>query len=140
MIYRFFILIGFMFAFLMPNFATAVVANAFDMEDHAIVDSEEVDITTDGVVLNMDADAANVSSFDIAGIMLGMSFDDVQTLLNSLYDDDNTVLHLNNIKFEALKIMLSNISTPVLITYTYVFDKEKLLFSLARKGRNSFCL
>ena len=80
MIYRFFILIGFMFAFLMPNFATAVVANAFDMEDYAIVDSEEVDITTDGVVLNMDADAANVSSFDIAGIMLGMSFDDVYTL------------------------------------------------------------
>ena len=80
MIYRFFILIGFMFAFLMPNFATAVVANAFDMEDYAIVDSEESDITTDAVVLNMDADAANVSSFDIAGIMLGMSFDDVQTL------------------------------------------------------------
>lgn len=80
MIYRFFILIGFMFAFLMPNFATAVVANAFDMEDYAIVDSAESDITTDAVVLNMDANAANVSSFDIAGIMLGMSFDDVQTL------------------------------------------------------------
>ena len=80
MIYRFFILFGFMITFFMPDFATAVDANAFDMEDYAIVDSEEVDITTDGVVLNMDADAANVSSFDIAGIMLGMSFDDVQTL------------------------------------------------------------
>lgn len=50
-----------------------------------------------------------------------------QMASGSLYDDDNTVLHLNNIKFEALKIIVSNINTPILITYTYVFDKEKLL-------------
>lgn len=49
-----------------------------------------------------------------------------QLASGSLYDD-KTVLTINNIKFEALKIMLSQITTPVLVIYTYVFDKEKLL-------------
>ena len=49
-----------------------------------------------------------------------------QIASGSLYNDD-TIININNIKFEALKIMLSKINTPVLITYTYVFDKERLL-------------
>lgn len=49
-----------------------------------------------------------------------------QLASGSLYDD-KTVLTINNIKFEALKIMLSQITTPILVIYTYVFDKEKLL-------------
>lgn len=74
---KFFIFTGCIFTFFMP---AIVMASAFDMEDYAIVDSADADITMDGVELNIDSDVANVSSFDIAGIMLGMSFDDVQTL------------------------------------------------------------
>lgn len=48
--------------------------------DYAIEDSAPADITTASVSMNMDAGAANVSTFDIAGIMLGMPFEDVQTL------------------------------------------------------------
>lgn len=51
----------------------------------------------------------------------------VNQLANGSLYDDKTVLTINNIKFEALKIMLSQITTPVLVIYTYVFDKEKLL-------------
>ena len=74
---QFCIFISLIFAFLMPNL---VMASAFEMDDYTIVDSEDADLTTDEVFLNSDADVLGVSSFDIAGIMLGMSFDDVQTL------------------------------------------------------------
>ena len=77
MMYRFFILFSFLMAFVMPS---CVFASAFDMEDYAIVDSEDADLTMEDVELNSDADIAGVSSFDIVGIMLGMSFDDVQSL------------------------------------------------------------
>jgi SNF2 family DNA or RNA helicase len=36
-------------------------------------------------------------------------------------------VHMNDIKFKALQYLISNIVTPVLIVYTYVFDKDKLL-------------
>lgn len=49
-----------------------------------------------------------------------------QLASGSLYDDD-TVLNINNIKFEALQHILKTLNGPVLITYTYVFDKDKLL-------------
>ena len=49
-------------------------------EDEAIVDSVDADITTEPVTLDLDSGVANVASFDIAGIMLGMPFEDVQTL------------------------------------------------------------
>ena len=51
-----------------------------DFDSFAITDSEDSDILVDEVALNMDADVANVGDFDLAGIMLGMSFDDVYTL------------------------------------------------------------
>ena len=49
-----------------------------------------------------------------------------QMASGSIYDDDTTI-HLNDLKFNALKLMLDKMQGPVLITYTYVFDKEKLL-------------
>lgn len=49
-----------------------------------------------------------------------------QLASGSLYDDD-TVININNIKFEALQHILKTLKGPVLITYTYVFDKDKLL-------------
>ena len=48
--------------------------------DYAIEDSTPVDITAAPVSMTMDAGGASVATFDIAGIMLGMPFDDVQTL------------------------------------------------------------
>ena len=41
--------------------------------------------------------------------------------------DDNTVNHIHDIKFRALQQILSTITTPVLILYVYVFDKDQLL-------------
>lgn len=67
-------------------------ANAFDdpfnFENFAIIDSGDADINAKPVTLNMDAGAVTVSNFDIAGVYLGMSFEDVQTLFfktKSLY-------------------------------------------------------
>ncbi len=45
-----------------------------------IQDSGDADLTTSSVSLNSGADIANVGTFDIAGIMLGMGFEDIQTL------------------------------------------------------------
>lgn len=70
------------FLFLMTLFAVTpqiTVADSMDFEEFAVVDSAEADITMEEVNLNSDADIANVSSFDIAGILLGMGFDDVYT-------------------------------------------------------------
>lgn len=61
-------------------FPIGAFASAFEMDDYTIVDSGDTDITMEDVDLNSDSDVADVASFDIAGIMLGMSFDDVQTL------------------------------------------------------------
>lgn len=45
-----------------------------------IQESGDADLTTTSVSLNSGADVANVGTFDIAGIMLGMGFEDIQTL------------------------------------------------------------
>ena len=67
-----------LFLFAMP------VANAdddpMDFNNFAVTDSGNVDITMEDVNLNDDSDIASVGGFDIAGIMLGMSFDDVYTI------------------------------------------------------------
>ena len=65
-------------AFIAPAYATS--DDAFDFDNFAIVDSADTDITMDSVELNPGEDVASVGGFDIAGIMLGMSFDDVYTL------------------------------------------------------------
>lgn len=70
--------------------ASNVIAadDPFLFENFAIVDSGDADIITDSVSINLDSTTASVSTFDIAGILLGMSFEDVQTLFfktKSLY-------------------------------------------------------
>lgn len=55
-------------------------ADAMDFDNFAIVDGTNADITMEDVFLNSDADVADVASFDIAGILLGMPFEDIQTL------------------------------------------------------------
>lgn len=57
-----------------------VMADSFDFDEFAVVDSGDADITMESVSLNSDSDLANVASFDIADIMLGMQFEDVYTL------------------------------------------------------------
>ena len=72
----------------MSCFCTCANGDSFDFDEFAIEDSTDVDITMEDVELNSDADIADVSSFDIAGIMLGMSFEDVYSLFfreNGLY-------------------------------------------------------
>jgi SNF2 family DNA or RNA helicase len=49
-----------------------------------------------------------------------------QIASGDVYADD-VVVHLNDIKFRYLQMFLANIKTPVLIFYTYIFDKDKLL-------------
>ena len=69
-------------------FASYASGDAFDFDNFAVEDSGDVDITMEDVELNEDADVADVASFDIAGIMLGMSFEDIYTLFfseNGLY-------------------------------------------------------
>lgn len=55
--------------------------DSFDFNEFAIIPEEgDIDLTAADVELNSDAEIASVGGFDIAGIMLGMSFDDVYEL------------------------------------------------------------
>lgn len=65
---------------LAPVVAKADDFDAFNFDDFAITDSPQADVIAAPVYINMDSGSTSVSSFDIAGISLGMSFDDVQTL------------------------------------------------------------
>ena len=59
---------------------TALRADDVFLDDYEISDSDMSDISAASVALNDGAVGASVSTFDIAGIMLGMEFDDVHTL------------------------------------------------------------
>ena len=62
--------------------------DSMNFEDFTVVNSDDADIMVEDVELNDDANPVAVSSFDIAGIMLGMEFDDVYNLFyenNGLY-------------------------------------------------------
>lgn len=66
------------FAFFSVNaFASS---DPFNFDNFAIVDSGDADLTMDTYTINADASPVNVGGFDIAGVMLGMPFEDVQTL------------------------------------------------------------
>lgn len=68
--------------------ANVGVCNAMDFNEFAIVDSDSADLTVEDVDINSDAEPADVGGFDIAGVMLGMSYDDVHDLFftgNGLY-------------------------------------------------------
>ena len=63
-----------------PAFAAYSEDDEFDFDNFAISDSVDADFTTDTHSLNPGAMPVAVSSFDIAGIMLGMPFDTVVSL------------------------------------------------------------
>lgn len=67
--------------FLLFCLATAGVhADDFDFSEFAITDTGNSDLLLDSVYLNADAEGAGVEGFDIAGVMLGMSYEDVEML------------------------------------------------------------
>ncbi len=57
-----------------------VFADDFDFDEFAITDAGDTDFLIDGLEINSGAGPLTVSDFDIAGVMLGMDFDDVYTL------------------------------------------------------------
>lgn len=69
----------------------------FNFDNFAIADSMDADITTAPSSINAGAMPVAVESFDIAGVMLGMTFDDVHTLFadGGLYAPrpDNAVVY-----------------------------------------------
>ena len=69
-------LFGFMF------YTNASWSDDFSFDDFAIVEDVDDDINMESVSLNSGADVINVNQFDIAGIMLGMNYDEV----NNLFD------------------------------------------------------
>lgn len=65
---------------------------------------------------------------------LGMMVDNKTQLITKISQiasgqvyNNGTICVINDIKFKALQKILSTITTPVLIFYHYIFDKEKLL-------------
>jgi len=60
----------------------------FDFNEFAIVDDSQTDINLDQVSLNSGAGVVDVNQFDIAGAMLGMTYDEINDLFfenSSLY-------------------------------------------------------
>jgi len=51
----------------------------------------------------------------------------INQIANGCIYDQHITQYINDTKFKALQYLLSQINTPVLITYVYVFDKERLL-------------
>ena len=70
---RKFILFTILSAILTPTYGD-------EFDDVLISDSADSDVTVDDYSLNPDAAPADVGAFDIAGVMLGMQFEDVHTL------------------------------------------------------------
>lgn len=70
----------FLLMIMVATFSVARADDEFDFDNFAIDSSMNADITMSSHILNDGATPANVSSFDIAEIMLGMTFDEVHTL------------------------------------------------------------
>ncbi len=120
--------------FILVNLITPISAFAEDaFDDFAIVSSSDADITTDSVSLNMGADPAPVETFDIAGIMLGMPFEDVQNLFlrnKGLYSPRPN----NSIIYTIVPDWKYNLDYECRQQGVVIPDKlEKCINSLARK-------
>lgn len=78
MIKKIFILLS-LFVFI-PNITLAADFDALDFDSFAIVDDTDEDMNLEKVSLNSGAGVVNVKQFDIAGIMLGMNYDEINDL------------------------------------------------------------
>ena len=59
-------------------------------DDFAIVDDVDTDMPMENVSLNSGLGVVNVKQFDIAGVMLGMTYEEV----NNLFFNDSNLMHL----------------------------------------------
>lgn len=75
-------LFGLMFA---SDVSFADDFESMDFDDFAIVDDADSDMTMEQVALNPGAGVVNVKQFDIAGVMLGMNYDQVNDLFFNGY-------------------------------------------------------
>ena len=66
-----------------PGFS--VEEDDFSFDNFAIVEDEDYDMNTENVLLNVGAGALDVKHFDIAGIMLGMTYDEIYNLFFNNY-------------------------------------------------------
>lgn len=62
------------------SIAAMAATDEMDFSNFAITETGDADLNAGAVTLNAGAQPITVNNFDIAGIMLGMSFDDVETL------------------------------------------------------------
>lgn len=73
-------------------------SDPYTMDELSYTDSGDIDVMLPTLMLNPDAQVASVGGFDIAGIILGMSFDDIHTLFfrgNGLYTprEKNSIIY-----------------------------------------------
>ncbi len=80
MIKKLFLLLSLFGLVISSNVSLADDFDSLDFDDFAIVDDEDSDMTTESVSLNSGAGVVNVKQFDIAGVMLGMNYDQVNDL------------------------------------------------------------
>ncbi len=71
---------GFMSLIIFLLIPHGILADDFSFDDFAIVDDADTDMTTENVSLNSGAGVINVKQFDIAGAMLGMTYDEINNL------------------------------------------------------------
>ena len=113
------------------TFSTSICRAEDDLafDDFAIVEDSGDDIETESVSLNPDAEVVNVRQFDIAGIMLGMSYDEVNNLFfngSGLYAPrkHNSVIYTIN------KDWKYNLDYEC--RQSKMYASEKCIYSLAR--------
>jgi len=115
-------------------FSTPVCYADDDMsfDDFAIVDDSGEDVETESVSLNSDADVVDVKHFDIAGIMLGMSYDEINDLFfngSALYAPRKK----NSVIYTINKDWKYNLDYECRQNKIYAPEKlEKCIYSLAR--------
>ena len=79
--FRFFVaMVAITMSTLCVAYSATTETDEFDFSNFAITESGDADLNTGTVSLNPGANPITVNNFDIAGIMLGMSFDDIENL------------------------------------------------------------
>ena len=133
MMTRLFCVMCLCFAVLLPSVVRGDdMDDTFDFNEFAIVDDEQNDINLEGVSFNAGAAPINVNQFDIAGAMLGMTYDEINNLFfetSSLYAPrkQNSVVYKINRDWEY------NLDYECRQNNIYVPEQlERCIYSLAR--------
>ncbi len=114
------------------NITFADEEDDMDFDNFAIVSSDGLDSELETVMLNDGSDVINVRQFDIAGAMLGMTYDEINALFfnnNGLYAPrkNNSVIYTLNNEWKY------NLDYECRMNNVFVPDKlEKCIYSLAR--------